>query len=597
MVSPELHRSIVNKVRATAVRHLLDQVKTQFAPHLAVALFIAWLVWDHADRLHLLLWLGSYLGLVYTAEAGAWIYSRRHPVRDDQIEAWERFWLALKSTNSLYVGYAYYAFALGGPREDLFMLVMVAIMYTAAQYSRGDMKMASGMVIPIYAGVLAAHLSRGTERDFVYAGMFTLAFGSAFSLVLQQSKQAFEAFYARFLNEELAAVLQRKHDELARAKLEVEVASHAKSRFFAAASHDLRQPLHALSLLLGTLQHKVKQLNVLPALQQMEAAIESLESLFHDVLDVARLESGKTDVRIVAVSSRRLLQRLQWEFEAIAGAKGLELRFCGPDVLLQTDEMLLKRILINLISNAIKYTDRGGVLVACRRSKPQGTARLQVFDTGTGIAAAEIDHIFEDFYQASLPEAERRRQREGVGLGLGIVKRLADLLDYPVEVRSRPGQGSRFELRVPMSRVAATVPEAREDTEAIASLSFAGRSILVVDDEEVVVNAMAALLSDWGAKVLTATSRAQLQDVLGALSVAPDFLIVDYQFEPAWTGEDAILAVRENFGCAVPAAVMTGNVALVPERVARSGRVHVFAKPVSPAKLRALLRFSLEASP
>lgn len=236
------------------------------------------------------------------------------------------------------------------------------------------------------------------------------------------------------------------------------------------------------------------------------------------------------------------------------------------------------------------------MLVACRPSRGRALASLRVFDTGCGIAAAEIGHIFEDFYQASLPHGARRGQREGVGLGLGIVRRLADLLGHPVEVRSRPGRGSLFELRVPISREAAPAPRTREDSEAIASLSFAGRSILVVDDEKVVVDAMAALLSDWGAKVLTATSRAQLQRLLATLSAAPDFLIVDYQFEPAWTGEDAILAVRENFGCAVPAAIMTGNPALVPERVARSGRVHLFAKPVSPAKLRALLRFSLAAS-
>lgn len=593
MVSPELHRSIVKKVRLTALNLLFDQVKTQFAPHLATALFIAWLAWDHAARLHLLVWLGSYLGLVYAAEGGAWLYVRHHPIRDDQIEMWQRFWLTLTSVNSLYVGYAYYAFALGGPHEQLFTLVMMGILFSVAQYARGDVKMACGMVIPIYAGALAAHLSRATERDLVLAGMWTLAFGSAFSLVLQQSKQAFEAFYLRFLNEELAAVLQKKHDEVARAKHEVDVASRAKSRFFASASHDLRQPLHALSLLLGSLQDKVTQPNAQPALRQMEAAIDSLESLFSDVLDVARLEGGKVDVRVAAISSRRMLRRLELEFTAIAAAKGLRLSVRGPEVFLETDEMLLKRILTNLISNAIKYTDRGGVLIACRPSKRHGTASLQVFDTGVGMPAAELGHIFEDFYQV---QPSRSGQREGVGLGLGIVRRLADLLHHPIEVRSCPGRGSVFTLRVPLSQQAPG-PQAQAETAVATRLSLSGRSILVVDDEQVVVDAMATLLGDWGAKVLSATSSAQLQGVLRALAAAPDFLIVDYQFEPSCTGEDVIRAVRENFGWAVPAAVMTGNVTLVPERVARSGRVHIFAKPVSPAKLRALLRFSLAASP
>ncbi len=211
--------------------------------------------------------------------------------------------------------------------------------------------------------------------------------------------------------------------------------------------------MHALSLLIGSLQNKVKQQNVLPTLQQMEAALGSLESLFKDTLDIARLESGKVDVCIATVSSMRLFERLEREFAAVADAKGLRLEFRGPELFLETDEILLKRILANLISNAVKYTDRGRVLVACRRAKQQGMATLQVFDTGIGVAAAELDHIFEDFYQVSLSDTARK-QREGTGLGLGIVKRLADLLHHPVEVRSRTDRGSMFALRVPLSREA-----------------------------------------------------------------------------------------------------------------------------------------------
>lgn len=596
MVSPELHRSIVNKVRVTALSDLLELLRTNFAIQLTTLLLIVWLCWDHANKLHLAIWLGALVSLIYSAELGAFLYVRRHPIREDQVVAWRRVLQVVTVVHSSFIGYAYYAFGLGSAREEFFMLLMVGLMFSLPQYARADLKMASGMVIPIYVGGLAAHLSRATERDLEIIGMLALAFAASFAVVVKHSRQTFDAFYARFLNEELAAVLQRKNDEVTRAMHEVDVASRAKSRFFASASHDLRQPLHALSLLLGSLQGKVTQQNAQPALGQMEAAIDSLESLFKDVLDVARLEGGKADVRVAAVSSRRLFQRLEREFEAIAGAKGLRLSFRGPDVPLETDEMLLKRVLTNLISNAIKYTERGGVLVACRPSRRQATASVQVFDTGVGIAAAELDHVFEDFYQVPLSDSARRRQREGVGLGLGIVRRLADLLHHPIEVRSRPGRGSVFALRVPLSQDAGDGPQAQAQTEAAMDLSLAGRSILVVDDEDVVVNAMATLLTDWGAKALTATSSAQLQDVLGALAAPPDFLIVDYQFEPSCTGEDVIRAVRENFRWAVPAAVMTGNVALVPERVGQSGRVHVFGKPVSPAKLRALLRFSLAAS-
>src|SRR6266568_490617 len=207
IVSPELHRNIKNKVRAATVRHLLDQIKTQLAPQLASVLFIVWLSWTNASKLHLAVWLGTHVVVVHLVEVWAFLHTRRYPVRDDQVKQWEYFLRILFFVNSCYPGYAYYAFALGGAREELFTLLMMGIMYTVAQFSRADVKIACCMVIPIYIGMLAAHLSRGTERDLILAVMLTLAFAASFALVLQQSKQAFDALYARFLNEELVEVL------------------------------------------------------------------------------------------------------------------------------------------------------------------------------------------------------------------------------------------------------------------------------------------------------------------------------------------------------------------------------------------------------
>jgi signal transduction histidine kinase len=528
--------------------------------------------------------------VVYGLEAYLYFHARRVPMREADLGRPERLLRLLVFLNSAYFGYAYFMFALGSPHEELFTIFTVGLMYTVCLFSRADVKMACVMVIPIDLGMGAAHLGRGTGQDLITVGLLALATATLLLLTLQQSRQAFEALYLRFLNEELAVALQRKNDEVTRAKHAVEIASLAKSRFFAAASHDLRQPLHALSLLMGSLQAKVKHESALAVLRQMATALDSFESLFRDVLDVARLEGGKVEVRIAAVSSRRLFERLAHEFAALAEAKGLRLAFRGRDVWLESDVALLKRILANLISNAIKYTDRGKVLVACRCAKDQ--AILQVFDSGIGIAPDELDHVFEDFYQVALAGAARYKQREGVGLGLGIVKRLADLLHHPIEVRSRPGRGSMFALRLPLSH-APHDPEPEGEDPWTRGLSLADRSILVVDDEELVLNAMTALLTDWGANVRTARSRGELQQVLGELSQVPDFLIVDYQMEPSWTGDDAIRLVRETFGSQIPAAIMTGNVSLLPEQTARSGQVHIFEKPVSPPRLRALLRFNL----
>src|SRR5712691_4021530 len=221
MVSPELHQSIVNKVRAATLHNLIDQFKTQFGPQVAAVAFIVWLSWDNASKLHLAVWVGTQAVAVQLVEIWAFFRARRHPIRDDQLGRWEYFLRALFLLNTSYGAYAYYAFALGGPREELFTFFMLGLMYTVAQFSRADFKTACAMVVPIYVGMLAAHLARGTERDLIIAAMLTLAFAASFFLILQQSKQAFDAIYARFLNEELAEVMQKKHDEVTRAKGEV----------------------------------------------------------------------------------------------------------------------------------------------------------------------------------------------------------------------------------------------------------------------------------------------------------------------------------------------------------------------------------------
>lgn len=222
------------------------------------------------------------------------------------------------------------------------------------------------MVIPIYLTIVILHLHRGTPNDYVTVVAVTLYFFASFMLVVQQSRRNFDALYARYLSEELAMALQEKNDEVTRAKHEVEIASQAKSRFFISASHDLRQPLHVLSLLQGSLQLNVKQESVQSTLRQMESTLESLGSFFEDVLNVSRLESGQISIEIEAVSVLALFEKLEAEFKPLSDAKGIKLRVCGRNYALQTDKALLERVLRNLISNAIKFTDRSSRRHGCR---------------------------------------------------------------------------------------------------------------------------------------------------------------------------------------------------------------------------------------
>ncbi len=594
LLSPGVRQALLTRVRATLVREHFALLRSQLVPQVISELVVVWVAWEYADHRHLLFWLGAYIGIHHPIELWGLFHTKRHPIRDHQIKRWNYFARSTFAVNSLFWCYAYWAFGIGSPRENLFYLMAGGIMFISAQYSRTDLKMACAIVIPIWVTVSALHLGRGGEHDFILAVVFTLAFGVSFSLVIEQSKQTFDALYARLLSEEFSRVLQIKNDEVVRAKQEAEAASQAKSRFFAAASHDLRQPLHVLSLLTGSLRLNLRdEKNVQPTLQQMRQALDSLESLFDNVLHITQLESGKIDVNIGSASTKEIFEKLEREFKPLADSKGLRLRLRASTVVLETDELLLERILRNLISNAIKYTDSGGILIACRELTREGVATIHVIDTGIGIAADHLPFIFEDFYQAPSPTARQRDPREGVGLGLGIVKRLADKLNHPIEVRSKPHRGTTFTLRIPVSAIEDAGHGSAIAADEMPELSLTGRSILVVEDDASVASAIKTLLVDWDAQVTIAASRAELQRVLETLTSPPDFIIADFRIESSYTADDVIREVRQHFNTTIPCAVMTGTASLVPPHISRAEHVFIFTKPVSPAKLRALLHFNL----
>jgi len=592
LLPPNVHQRLEKKARAETVCQLLRLLKIQVINQLVSEFTIVAIAWGYVEKLHLIMWLCAFVGIHHSFELWGYMYTKRHGVPSHQVNRWVWFIHLIAAANTLFWCYAYYAFGFSMPREMLFLVLMIGFLFVMGHYSREDLKIACSMVIPVYLTILILHLHRGTPNDFVIIAVVTVYFSASFMLVIQQSRRNFEVLYARYLSEELALALQEKNDEVTRAKQEMEIATQAKLRFFTSASHDLRQPLHVLSLLQGSLQANVKQKNVQSILRQMENALESLGTFFEDVLNVSRLESGQISIEIEAVPVSELFEKLEAEFKPLSNAKGIKLRFRGRNYVLQTDKVLLERILRNLISNAIKFTDHGGVLIACRKPTLEGIARIQVFDTGIGIPANELVYIFEDFYQCQSIASRQIKQREGHGLGLGIVKRMSGLLNHAIDLRSQLHRGSVFTLHVPCSGISnmeATPIAARTKL----NLSLSGRLILVIDDDELIVRVVRILLQDWGAKVITATSRKELSRVLETLPIAPDFLLADFQFEPLFNGYGIIHQIRERFDKEIPAVIITGNIDLVPNSVSSEKNIHVLLKPVNPAKLRALLHFHL----
>ena len=330
-------------------------------------------------------------------------------------------------------------------------------------------------------------------------------------------------------------------DELRAAKAEAERANNAKSRFLAAASHDLRQPLSALGLYVGVLKNKLAPADA-PLLSNMRNCVSSLSELLTDLLDLSKLDAGVVTPEVSDFAVADLLANLVSVHAPEALLKGLRLRCLSSDLTARTDPVLFRRLLGNLIANAIRYTESGGVLIGCRRR--QGKAWIEVWDTGIGIPEEKISEIFEEFRQ--LGHDERNR---GSGLGLAIVARSAALLGLQIRVRSRPGKGSLFAVELPlgMESKAEVRREAKPRPLRIA----------LVDDNAGVLSALACALEEIGHQVVTAATGDELLGRLG--DRPPDVVISDYRLAGRQTGFDVIAAARAAFGDQLPALLITGD--------------------------------------
>ena len=362
-------------------------------------------------------------------------------------------------------------------------------------------------------------------------------------------------------------------------------ADRAKSRFLAAASHDLRQPLHALGLFAAQLPAHVRDADGGELADRIRASVDSLESLLSALLDISKLDAGAIEPRPQPVALDALFARLASDFAPIALERGLKLAIVPTRRVVRSDPVLLERILRNLVDNALKHTLAGGVVVGAR---PRGGAvAIEVHDSGPGIAATERERVFEEFYQIANPERDRTR---GLGLGLAIVRRLAGLLGHRVEVDSQPGRGSVF--RIVAQRDTATRATRPVAVEATAG-SLAGRRILVVDDEADVRVGTTSLLASWGSDCVAAAS---VDEALARTGTrAPDAMIVDWRLAAGATGLDAIERLRAAFGVAIPALIVSG--ASAPDDLARikASGMPLLHKPVAPAKLRSAIAFLLGA--
>ncbi|GAB3092044.1 hybrid sensor histidine kinase/response regulator [Aestuariicella hydrocarbonica] len=387
------------------------------------------------------------------------------------------------------------------------------------------------------------------------------------------------------LFEESFAIRQRQTDmneKLKGALQEAESASRAKTRFLASASHDLRQPIHALSLFGGALTKRPLDEQSREIAGHMDIALQSLASRLDSLLDISKLDAGIVQATKAPFNLRLMVERLQDEFMPAAINKGLKVWLdCAADAFVNTDEILLERIVRNLLANAIKYTERGRIEL-CVEHKYNKVV-LTIKDSGRGIPLEEQDHVFEEFYQLHNPE---RDHTKGLGLGLAIVKRLADLLELDLSMDSMIGSGTVFTMCLPASSV---MPQTQRPT--VNNLSWDSLCALVIDDEHEVGLGMKALLESMGCKVLLA------EGTLDALSQAkaerPDIVLADFRLRGEDNGILTIRTIRELYRN-IPAILISGDTAPERLREAEDASIPLLHKPVLVDDLEAAIAEACE---
>ncbi len=561
------------------------------APYLLVCellavLTVLWLLPEHTISSSVFLWLIGW---------GVSVLVRVWPIVDQGDQH-----AKLRKRANIYVGGALFSGVVWGllswlvsqPAEPLnmtFVLLLsmgVAVVGVAAQLSWPPAWMA--YAIPIVVIVAGRLLAAGEGFAMLALMLLLLLFvGSAFLL--------------RYLS---LSASGRRLREMQKKQFKAEDASREKSRFLAAASHDLRQPVHTLNLLVGSLEVRSHDRETSEIVDKMREVLAGLDSLFSSLLDLSKLDAAvvKPEMRVLSLAT--LFDGLNNEFSGTARKQQLKLSFEAQGLFVQSDSVNLWRVMSNLITNALRYTQTGGVRIRCYPGKTH--IRIAVQDTGIGISEAELPHIFDEFHQIGNEERDRSK---GLGLGLAIVRKTCDMLGCSVHVSSTPGKGSVFSVDVPR----AEAPDEEEilkqasllvnggnaessqnqSLQASTAAPLAGLKVLIIDDEQDVRDGMRILFAQWGCPAMLAESRLDALAQLDASGTTPDLLIVDYRLRDRETGADAISAVRRQCDRLIPAMILTGDTA--PERIieAREAGCPLLHKPVQPGRLLALIRHCL----
>ena len=560
--------------------HLLCQqlTRTPFAVAVAIG-FVVYTAWGHAPPALIGGWALALLAILFGRRPYAQQLLRQPP---SDVERALRHMIGFAFAHGAMIGIAATLFFPSLPLEGRALLTMVLVCWTgggvasAAAYAR----VFHVFVIPGLLPLAAVWALTGDPENIAIGALIVLFALIQIFFVRDNERVVRESFEIRYENERLIEALERERQAVLLARDRAEEANRTKSRFLAAASHDLRQPLHVLSLYSAALKLRTPDEATGEIADSISRAIASLSTLVDSLLDISKLDAGAVRPAPQRMSVRTLIERVEAGFRPVALEKALEFRVSSADVQVQSDPILLERLLRNLVDNAFKYTVSGGVTVSAEPG--EGTVRIAVRDTGLGIAETERPRIFEEFYQIGNPQRDRA---EGLGLGLAIVQRLARLLHLEVQVQSELGRGSCFSVTLP------TV--ASSQAPAIDALSAAsqddgaldGAHILVIEDEAAGRIGMRSLLELWGCRVAACGGGDEAERLLDEYPLDVDLIVADFRLREHENGIDTVRRLRTRLG-AVPALLVSGDTAPERLREAEASGLPLLHKPVSAEKLK-----------
>lgn len=577
---------MTDPIRAEAIRTLYAQIRTMFAATLVITAYMAATAAPFTDWQPIAIWatvvlLNQGLRLLLVRAFN------RAAAPDSDLDRWARYYTAQQGLTGVIWAASMVLFA--HPDQPVTIALTLSCLYSIASGSvppgAYHPPALFALILPLYATILVWLLLPGSLA-YALVGVASALYGlTMLSLCRVQARSVREGIRIRFENRALVEALTVQKAEAEKARQAAESASLAKSQFLAAASHDLRQPLYALSLFstsLGTLKLDHDGRAVVNNIQE---SIAAMEALFVGLLDISRLDAGVVQPQVTAVSIDAIFDRLSQYFRPIAMERGIDLRLRSDGEWVLSDATLLEQVLSNLVSNALRYTRKGAVLVAARRRGDD--LRLEVWDTGIGIEEADRQRIFEEFVQVSNSERDRRR---GLGLGLAIAQRSVALIGGEISVASRPGRGSRFAFMQPRTE---SPMETQRQTSVVRGLPrfTASRDlpVLIVDDDRDVRAALGDLLTRWNVRFDLAIDA---QDALRGIDGGARYglVLADYRLPGAMNGLDLVAAIAQRHERPLPQfALVTGDFSRDLISAAQARDIPLFHKPLKPSDLRLIL--------